>query len=98
MGRSLAAVGGMEGGPPAGSRAGLPVEHNGVAYTIENRDGRVFHKAARRGGDGKPFTEIEAEVQFALGSGTRGTPPAARSGSVGTRSRNGPARATWPPS
>jgi Flp pilus assembly protein TadD len=62
----------MEDGPPAGSRAGLPVEHNGVEYTIENRDGRVFHKAARHGADGKSFAEIEAEVRFALGSGTRG--------------------------
>ena len=52
--------------------AGLPIEHKGVQYTIEHRDGRVFHKAARRGADGNLFAEIEAEVRFALGSGTRG--------------------------
>ena len=72
MGRSLAPVSGMEDGPPAGSRAGLPIEHKGVRYTIEQRDGRVIHKASRRGADGNAFAEIEAEVRFALGSGTRG--------------------------
>ena len=72
MGRSLAPVTGTEDGPPASASAGLPIEHKGVQYTIEHRDGRVFHKAARRGADGNLFAEIEAEVRFALGSGTRG--------------------------
>jgi predicted CXXCH cytochrome family protein len=43
-----------------------------VRYTIEHRDGRTYHKATRRGADGTVFAEIEAEVKFALGSGTRG--------------------------
>ncbi len=72
MGRSLAPVTGMEDGASASARAGLPIEHKGVQYTIEHRDGRVIHKAARHGADGKPFAEIEAEVRYALGSGTRG--------------------------
>ena len=72
MGRSLAPITGIADGPPASARAGLPIEHRGVQYTIEHRDGRVFHKAARRDADGNPFAEIEAEVRFALGSGTRG--------------------------
>ena len=43
-----------------------------MQYTIEHRDGRVFHKATRRDADGNVLAEIEAEVRFALGSGTRG--------------------------
>ena len=72
MGRSLAPVTDIEDGPAASARAGLPIEDKGVQYTIEQRDGREFHKASRRGADGKVFAEIEAEVRFALGSGTRG--------------------------
>jgi hypothetical protein len=72
MGRSLAPVIGMENGPSASARAGLPIEHKGVEYTVEHKDGRVLHKAARRDADGNLFAEIEAEVRFALGSGTRG--------------------------
>jgi Tetratricopeptide repeat/Doubled CXXCH motif (Paired_CXXCH_1)/Cytochrome c554 and c-prime len=68
MGRSLSQVTDAEDGPGAG----LPIEHNGVQYTIEHRDGHVLHKASRRGADGKLFAEIEAEIRFALGSGTRG--------------------------
>ena len=71
MGRSLAPVSERKE-PPALADHGLPIEDKGVRYTIENRDGRVFHKAARYDSDGHAFAEISAEVQFALGSGTRG--------------------------
>jgi hypothetical protein len=70
--RSLAPVSGMENGPSASARAGLPIEHKGVEDTVEHKGGRVLHKAARRDADGNLFAEIEAEVRFALGSGTRG--------------------------
>jgi len=72
MGRSLAPVANTQYGTPTHVATGLPIEEKGVQYTIEHRDGRVFHKAARRGADGSLFAEIEAEVRFALGSGTRG--------------------------
>ena len=52
---------------------GLPFETEGVQYTIERRDQRVFHKATRRDAAGSVLAEIEAEVRFALGSGKRGT-------------------------
>ncbi len=71
MGRSLAPVSARKD-PPATADLGLPIEDKGVRYTIETRDGRVFHKAARHDPDGHAFAEISAEVQFALGSGTRG--------------------------
>jgi predicted CXXCH cytochrome family protein len=72
MGRSLAPVANSKNGPPLSAATGLPIEEKGVRYTIEHRDGRVFHKAERRDGDGTPFAEMEASVQYALGSGTRG--------------------------
>jgi Flp pilus assembly protein TadD len=72
MGRSLAPVAETKDGPPTIAAPGLPINDKGVQYTIEDRHGRVFHKAARRGADGNLLAEIEAEVKFALGSGTRG--------------------------
>jgi predicted CXXCH cytochrome family protein len=72
MGRSLAPVAKTKYGSPTHVKTGLPIEEKGVQYTIEHRDGRVLHKASRRRADGTSFAEIEAEVQFALGSETRG--------------------------
>ncbi len=72
MGRSLAPIADTKDGPPTTVATGLPIEEKGVQYTIEHRDGRVFHKATRRDAGGTLLAEIEAEVQFVLGSGTRG--------------------------
>jgi tetratricopeptide (TPR) repeat protein len=72
MGRSLAPVGAAGEGPPTSAAAGLPFEAKGVLYTVERRDGHMVHKATRRDRDGSVLGEIEAEVSFALGSGTRG--------------------------
>jgi len=72
MGRSLAPIAGTKDGPPTNLATGLPIEEKGVQYTIEHRGGKVFHKATRRDADGTLLAEIEAEVRFALGSGTRG--------------------------
>jgi Flp pilus assembly protein TadD len=72
MGRSLAPVTAAEDRPPANVDAGLPIEHKGVTYTIEYRGTHLIHKATRRDADGTLIAEVEAEVRFALGSGTRG--------------------------
>jgi cytochrome c-type biogenesis protein CcmH/NrfG len=72
MGRSLAPVSDVKNGPPTHGATRLPIEEKGAEYTIEHRDGKVFHKATRRDADGKVYAEIEAEVRYALGSGTRG--------------------------
>jgi predicted CXXCH cytochrome family protein len=72
MGRSLALVDKAYEGPPTGVAAGLPVEAHGVEYVVERRDGRLFHKAWRRDASGAVFAQTEAEVRYALGSGTRG--------------------------
>ena len=53
---------------------GKVIEADGLVYSIERRDGRVFHKSAPKVGDpnasGKP--SVEAEVRYVIGSGTRG--------------------------
>ncbi len=72
MGRSMVPVAGIKDGSPTSAASGLPVEANGVRYTVEQRNGRVFHKATRRDAGGTLLAEIEGEVRFALGSGTRG--------------------------
>jgi Flp pilus assembly protein TadD len=73
MGRSLAPVSRAWEGPPITAATGLPFESQGWQYNLERRDGRMFHKASRRNAEGSVLAEIEAEVRFALGSGTRGT-------------------------
>lgn len=72
MGRSLAPVGAAGEGPPIGPDAGLPFEFRGVRYAAEDRDGRLFHGLTRPASDGSVLAEVEAEVRYALGSGTRG--------------------------
>jgi tetratricopeptide (TPR) repeat protein len=72
MGRSLSPIGEAAAAAPIGAGAGLPFESKGVQYNVERRDGRVFHQATSRGGDGAVLARIEAEVRYALGSGTRG--------------------------
>ena len=41
-------------------------------FTIEQRDGRLFHRESRSDEQGRIVAEVEAEVTYALGSGTRG--------------------------
>ncbi len=43
-----------------------------MRYTVERRDGRNVHKATRRDADGRVLSEVQADVTYALGSGTRG--------------------------
>jgi predicted CXXCH cytochrome family protein len=72
MGRSLAPIAVINDGASTKIATGLPINEKGVQYTIEHRGGRVFHKAMRSDTDGTLFAQVEAEVRFALGSGTRG--------------------------
>ena len=72
MGRSLSEIGAASPAARTGADAGLPFESKGVQYTVERREGRLFHQATWRGVDGGLLARIEAEVRYALGSGTRG--------------------------
>jgi len=73
MGRSLARIQAVRGTPPTGPGDGILFESKGLQFAIEHRDGRVFHKATRRGSDGETLAETECEIRYTLGSGTRGT-------------------------
>src|SRR5262249_7405095 len=46
---------------------------DGLEYSIERRDGRVFHRETRRDASGRVVARNEAEVRFVLGSGSQGT-------------------------
>ena len=41
-------------------------------YTIEHRDGRLFHRESAKDEQGRPGADVEAEIAYALGSGKRG--------------------------
>jgi tetratricopeptide (TPR) repeat protein len=47
-------------------------EAQGLRYRVERRGRRLFHEEACCNAADKPVASIEAEVQFVLGSGTRG--------------------------
>jgi hypothetical protein len=42
-------------------------------FTVEQRDGRIFHRESRSDEQGRVLAEVEAEITYALGSGSRGT-------------------------
>src|SRR5207249_2213761 len=51
---------------------GNPFQAAGLQFLVEPRDGKVFHKILRVDSDRRPLGQSEAEVQFAVGAGTRG--------------------------
>jgi hypothetical protein len=73
MGRSVAPIGenyvikGEEGGGQT------LFESQGIQYSIERRDGHVFHQETRRDASGRIVAKNEAEVQFVVGSGRQGS-------------------------
>lgn len=67
MGRSMAPAADVE--PKS---VGKVLEVDDLRYSIERRDGRVFHREERRDSAGRILQATEAEVQYALGSGTHG--------------------------
>ncbi len=73
MGRSLAPV--TAAAIPGLDEAaeGRPLfEADGLEYSIERRDGRVFHRESRRDSSGEVVARNEAEVRYVLGSGNQG--------------------------
>jgi predicted CXXCH cytochrome family protein len=71
MGRSLAPIASaaVGGDRPDGSTT---FEAGSSRFTIERRDGREFHREARFDEAGRVLAQVEAEVKYALGSGSRG--------------------------
>jgi hypothetical protein len=72
MSRSLAPVG---AGPSTevDERGGRVLfESAGLEYSIERRQGQVFHQETRRAASGRIITRNEVQVHYALGSGRQG--------------------------
>jgi hypothetical protein len=71
MGRSLAPIDAAAPSPDV-TRAGdgRPLfEAQGLEYSAEHRNGRVFHQETRRDPAGRVVAQNEAEVQFVVGFG-----------------------------
>lgn len=72
MGQTLAPVRAARPVERYDAGARNPFEHRGLHFQVEPQDGRLFHKERRRDAQGRILTELAAEVQFAIGSGTHG--------------------------
>jgi Flp pilus assembly protein TadD len=73
MGRSLAPIGEVSGTKGDEGGGQTLFESQGLEYSIEHRDGHVFHQETRRDASGRIVARTEAEVQFVIGSGRQGT-------------------------
>ena len=69
MGRSLYPITPDSAAAVAGSGGAVLFEAGGLQYSIENRNGHVFHVETRRSTSGQAVAQNEAEVQYVLGSG-----------------------------
>ena len=72
MGRSFAPVSQAAAVERYDRAAGNPFEKDGFEFLVERRDNRVFHRELRRDSQGGTVLDVPVEVQFAIGSGTRG--------------------------
>jgi hypothetical protein len=72
MGRSLAPIDASRDGGGDDWGHGPAFKAQGFEYSVERREGGVFHIEARRDTRGRIIAQNEAEVRFALGSGRQG--------------------------
>ncbi|HEX3448921.1 MAG TPA: tetratricopeptide repeat protein [Isosphaeraceae bacterium] len=71
MGRSLAPI---TSAPPVGtdrSEGSITLDVGSSRFTIERRGGREVHRETQRDEAGRVLAQVEGEVKYALGSGTR---------------------------
>ncbi len=72
MGQSLAPIE-HAAGPPGGSGGErVEFEAGGLVYSVEPQGSRVVHHEMRRDPSGQVVAEIQADVQYAIGSGRQG--------------------------
>ena len=72
MGQSLAPTAGMTAIESFEPSAHPVFDAGGLHYEVLRKNGKLFHRESRRDSQGKEIAAREAEVQYALGSGTRG--------------------------
>src|SRR5262249_14653967 len=72
MGRSLAPIAEVAGEHRYDKAVNNPFLGLGLEFFVDRRGDRVFHRQVRRDAQGRPLTEVEEEVRYAIGSNTRG--------------------------
>jgi hypothetical protein len=72
MGRSFAPVSQVAPEERYDRSVHNPFEKFGLQFLVERRGERVLHKESRLDPQGRVLTALEAEVEYAVGSGTRG--------------------------
>jgi tetratricopeptide (TPR) repeat protein len=72
MGRSMAPTAAIAALERYDQDAHNPFEALGLRFRVERRGQQVFHKEQVPGPQGRALAELEAEVRFVIGSGTRG--------------------------
>jgi Flp pilus assembly protein TadD len=72
MGQSLALVSAASPLEHYDEAAHNPFQVSGFRYQVEREAGRVLHRETAVNPDGPPFTDLAAEVTYAVGSGQRG--------------------------
>jgi hypothetical protein len=69
MGRSLAPAAAAR--PVEGGAAGNPFEAEGFRYAVERAGDRLVHRQTCPGPDGRPLTDVTADIAYVVGSGER---------------------------
>jgi predicted CXXCH cytochrome family protein len=72
MGRSLAPIAAAAPVERHDEASRNPFDALGFRYRVERRGGQVFHRETALDPQGRAVAELEAEVQYAIGSGTHG--------------------------
>jgi hypothetical protein len=72
MGRSLQPIRDWQPGDRLSAKAHNPFRNQGFEFRVDRSEGRVFHDGRWLDPAGKPVVQLEAVVQYVIGSGTRG--------------------------
>lgn len=72
MGRSMALASDQTAIEPRDDKAHNPFKKFEDLFSVEVRDGKVYHREERRDGAGKTVATSECEARYVVGSGTRG--------------------------
>jgi tetratricopeptide (TPR) repeat protein len=72
MGRSLAPIEQAVGPPGRRNDERVEFEADGLVYSVERTGSRVVHHEMRRDRSGRVVASIEADIQYAVGSGRQG--------------------------
>ena len=72
MGRSLTRIAAERAAGGIGPHKVTTFDADSAHYTIEQRGARMYHRESRSDQQGRILAQVEAEVSYALGSGSRG--------------------------